>query len=724
MALTLKTFKGGNVTPQDDAIIHQTILPGAGVFKGCEVAIARSNVLHISQGFGMIAGRFFEMYETEVSVQLEELSGTKNGRLYLHMDLSNTDEPLQVLTEVADELSALALDNNVNYNNTTYDMELATFKVTSTEVTNLKNTTTAIQPIGGGGGGAAGVMREANYQVGDTTSAAAAPGWCTLYCTQAGKTAKTEPEGYAQITKVGDQVLDGTAMFEARNTIGELSQAQTAIMALGTRIDDTVEYVNEQLSDTGNLVQKIMKTTDYNRLSTKDPNTIYYLYDDNTTKEIKHIYLGAKVMVDTSVSVNYKIDTNNTVTKTVSTQADALLTAPLATKAGFTFLGWKLNDTPDGEVLSEYVITGNSTVSLYAVFKKDIEIAMDPLDSDVPDGVEEPAQETTLYYNNGKMLTDEITIPECPYTTEGKMFYAWTINPSEDGTYIPGEKYKMTDECTLYPAFLEPEMEFPLGTSYQRFLIPASGLYEFQLWGAAGGDAEYTPSGGTKLVAKGGKGGYVKVYKMLKKGEYIYLTIGQKPTAGQYYGDAIGTYGRSYNSNSGASGGGATAIGRGDYYNPNNTAHSTSYSQNSLYYNRDKCIAVAGGGGGGGIEGNTADGIHAGGYAGGEKGQNGSNGALGGAQKSQSYNEYDGFGGYYLSTSGNSTYSGGGCGWFAGQYGTSGKSGAGGSSYIMNSPTFTFRGVRYKAVNTADNNDGDGHIHMRFVLPCKVEVAS
>ena len=50
MEIALKTFKGGNVTPQDDAIIYQTVLPGAGVFKGCEVSFARSNVLHISQG--------------------------------------------------------------------------------------------------------------------------------------------------------------------------------------------------------------------------------------------------------------------------------------------------------------------------------------------------------------------------------------------------------------------------------------------------------------------------------------------------------------------------------------------------------------------------------------------------------------------------------------------------------------------------------------------------
>ena len=35
--ITLKTYKGGNVTPQDDAIIYETAIPGSGIFKGCEV---------------------------------------------------------------------------------------------------------------------------------------------------------------------------------------------------------------------------------------------------------------------------------------------------------------------------------------------------------------------------------------------------------------------------------------------------------------------------------------------------------------------------------------------------------------------------------------------------------------------------------------------------------------------------------------------------------------
>lgn len=160
-SVVLKTFRGGNVTPQNDAIIYQTVIPGAGVFKGCEVTCARGNILHISQGFGMIKGRFFEMYENEVSVQLAETGQTLDGRLYVHMDLSNADEPIKVIAETGETLPALMMDANVNYNNSTYDMELAAFRVDAGGVLDLARTFPTVQAGGGsGGGGGTGIHPE------------------------------------------------------------------------------------------------------------------------------------------------------------------------------------------------------------------------------------------------------------------------------------------------------------------------------------------------------------------------------------------------------------------------------------------------------------------------------------------------------------------------------------------------------------------------------------
>ena len=178
--IVLKTFRGGSVTPLDDAIIQQTVIGTNGIFKGCNVTYARGNVLHVSQGFGMIKGRFFEVYDCEVGVILNSGSGTLQGRLYIHMDLSNADEPIQLLTETASVLTDLTGDEDVNYNNTSYDLELATFGVTRTGITNLVATFEKITGASGSGG-ASTLQRSTEYFKGDFVTCKNAPGWVTLY---------------------------------------------------------------------------------------------------------------------------------------------------------------------------------------------------------------------------------------------------------------------------------------------------------------------------------------------------------------------------------------------------------------------------------------------------------------------------------------------------------------------------------------------------------------
>lgn len=746
MAIALKTFRGGNVTPQDDAIIYQTVLPGAGIFKGCEVSFARSNVLHISQGYGMIKGRFFEMYETEVPVRLADTGETNLGRLYLHMDLSNTDEPIQILTETAKELSTLAADVNVNYNNTTYDLELAKFKVTSVQISDLTNTFKTITPAGGGGGGAVGLEREMKYSIGDTTSCSAAPGWCTLYCTQAGTTDSLEPKGYGQITKVGDKVLDGTAVFEARNTILELTQAQETIIELGTKhtedvaalekkISDTADEVAKQMSSTGKLVQKIMSISDYQKLGTYDNNTMYYCYDNADTQEIKAIYLGKHIIYATGVTVTYQIDTGKSVVQTAALSNDIILAAPPAAKSGYTFVGWKNDSSPDGAILSKYVLESESPVTLYAVFKGSAKIDMDSGDATLKSGQKETSQTVDLFYNNGKSATADVLMPECPYEMKGKSFCGWKTSLSSTEILIPGETYNLAKSETLVPAFIDTEYDFVTTSTYRQFHVPADGIYEFELWGGKGGDVTAAVDN-TSVTAHGGKGGHVKAYRKCKKDSYLYIYIGGKGYNNQASsgyssgGENGGAQGYTYSSSSankayGAGGGGATYVS----VDTSMTLGYSSASQN--YSKREKILLIAGGGGGAGLSTydysnqNVLKGGHDGGYAGGERGENGSGGAYGGRQTAVGTTDYQGFGGatpaYTGSSSPSYSYSGGGAGWFSGGAGTYGNSGAGGSSYVGNMPTFTYNGVKYKTLNEQDVNDGYGYAYVRYVVPCKVE---
>lgn len=260
--IVLKTYRGGSVTPLDDAIIQQTVIATNGIFKGCNVTYARGNVLHVSQGFGMIKGRFFEVYDCEVGVILNSGSGTLQGRLYIHMDLSNADEPIQLLTETASVLTDLTGDEDVNYNNTSYDLELATFGVTRTGITNLAATFEKITGASGSGG-ASTLQRSTEYFKGDFVTCKNAPGWVTLYCTTQGVTAATEPLDYLGIAEVGDQVQDGTCVFTARDVVGEIdvlkdlfTDAETSIAGLEGDIEDLREELNlkaEEIQPVGSI---------------------------------------------------------------------------------------------------------------------------------------------------------------------------------------------------------------------------------------------------------------------------------------------------------------------------------------------------------------------------------------------------------------------------------------------------------------------------------------
>lgn len=669
--IVLKTYKGGNVTPQNDAIVYQTAIPGAGIFKGCEVSYARGNVLHISQGFGMICGRFFEVYETEVDVRLADTGTTLDGRLYIHLDLSNTDEPIQILTETASELSTLDADTNINYNDSSYDLELATFRVSSTELSNLTQVFGLLSAGGGSGGGGGNTLaRSTAYNVGDTATTASASGWVTLWCTQAGVTAASEPTGYKSITAVGDKVLDGTVIFTARNIIGELDEVIAALEDMDAEVEQLSQRLEDAMSSSGNLVTKIISLTEYKALESYNENCIYLCYEDANTQKITHIYLGENTIFFEGVSVTYQIDTEEAETTHLDDGIDALASAPTAVKEGYEFVGWRKDTEANSKVLTSCVIAEEGDLTLYAVFKKGIEIGMFPNGGTLIEGSTESTLSATCYYNNGNSLSSEVTIPVSPYERDEMSFCGWSC----DGVlYKPGEKASFTDDNFIVPEWVTTVYDFPYTGSYVPFTIPADGIYEFEVWGASGANATKND-----VIGKGGLGGHAKGYRKMTKGDLLYIYNGGTPSTYSYAGANGGGSGYTYSSNgAGAAGGGATSI----MTRSGTISSSSTSTQSSNYKNREEDILIiAGGGGGGGV---TSAGVaNDGGDGGGDRGGDGSDGALGGRQISTGSNEYTNFGCAPSYSGSSTTYSGGGGGYFAGQYDTYGQSAAGGSGYV------------------------------------------
>lgn len=212
--IVLKTFATGDegqgtVTPQDDSLIYQNAVSVNGIFGGATVTLTGANTLHVASGFGIICGRFFEINESDISVQLSS-SGTLSGRLKIHLDLNNADNPIEIVTEIGSTLPALSGDSNININGGAFDMELCTFSVNELTISSLVNTFPTIDNT------SKQIRRKTAYAVNDFVLCQSASGSLIFVCTTAGTTAVQEPTAYASVAS-GSSVTDGTAVFKAYN---------------------------------------------------------------------------------------------------------------------------------------------------------------------------------------------------------------------------------------------------------------------------------------------------------------------------------------------------------------------------------------------------------------------------------------------------------------------------------------------------------------------------
>ena len=224
--IVLKTFAAGDegqgtVTPQDDALIYQNAVSVNGIFGGATVTLTGANTLHVASGFGIICGRFFEINENDISVQLSS-SGTLRGRLKIHLDLNNADNPIEIVTETGATLPALSGDSNININGGAFDMELCTFNVNEITISSVVNTFPTIDNT------SRQIRRNTAYSVNDLVFCQSASEALIFICTTAGTTAVSEPTGYTTITD-GNTITDGTAVFKAVALETRLTGIETSI---------------------------------------------------------------------------------------------------------------------------------------------------------------------------------------------------------------------------------------------------------------------------------------------------------------------------------------------------------------------------------------------------------------------------------------------------------------------------------------------------------------
>jgi len=197
---------------------------------------------------------------------------------------------------------------------------------------------------------------------------------------------------------------------------------------------------------------------------------------------------------------------------------------------------------------------------------------------------------------------------------------------------------------------------------YQTFVVPRSGIYKLETWGAQGG---YRSNSGM-----GGKGGYARGQVYLNRGDILYVYVGGFGETHQGYN------GGGYQSATKNYGGGATDIRfvAGDW--------------NSDLGLKSRLIVA----GGGGTDGSTGNAGGVGGLTGGSTSGCGSGGVGGTLSAAGSHRAGFGYGGSGVSGSGGHAGAGGG-GWYGGgganpdSSADDDRGGGGGSSFTWNTQT-------------------------------------
>lgn len=251
----------------------------------------------------------------------------------------------------------------------------------------------------------------------------------------------------------------------------------------------------------------------------------------------------------------------------------------------------------------------------------------------------------------------------------------------------------------------------------QSFTAPFRGVYKLEVWGATG---SFTWAGTQSSTTANSYGGYAAGYRMMDKGETIYICCGKKGAREQgttYNGGGQGAQrGGSY----GGQGGGATHM-----------ATITGTLAQIGSGNKAKVLLVAGGGGG--SPSCFPWYMCRGGNGGGETGQKDSNYAGSNVPGQTSGYAF----GQGQNASANSWWSddtwegdcvagGGGGGWYGGYAdGDQYDGGTGGSGYIGGVPSFTYNGTTYApswSSGIAVESETNGHANITYIVKGELPV--
>ena len=123
------------VYPKYDRIFYDVANGYNGIVHGCEITHLGSNQIRVAQGFLLIKGALVEVAQTDVMVELSS-AGAQRGQMWVRLNLSDST-PIQLMSEAASQLSVLTQDEDCNFSNGIYELQLCEYDVSETAISNL-----------------------------------------------------------------------------------------------------------------------------------------------------------------------------------------------------------------------------------------------------------------------------------------------------------------------------------------------------------------------------------------------------------------------------------------------------------------------------------------------------------------------------------------------------------------------------------------------------------
>lgn len=167
-------------------------------------------------------------------------------------------------------------------------------------------------------------------------------------------------------------------------------------------------------------------------------NKLAKIYIGDT--KVKKIYIGDSKTWSGASLVDYHVD-GNVVQQEVDEGQSILTYTP--TKSGWTFTGWREDNTASSSVLSEKVATGEP-MAVYAVFQANVTVTY------YNNSTTASSQTKQRYYNNGNVVNPTFALSQAGVTSWSAR--GWSTNNTGNAgiTYNNGATFTRDSNITLY----------------------------------------------------------------------------------------------------------------------------------------------------------------------------------------------------------------------------------------------------------------------------------